>query len=363
MNKIKNYEEFLYEWKMFKHWKERAELSSPISRTIHVSDYARDGWECNEFIQVSEDAKPVGGKKLDMKGFLMKSKMEEKEFIDKLQQSLQALAFCERAQSYNFPEGTHRYVRMGRIAFQVGEEFFSPVLTTTYGSGDIVWADIKDNVGATILYLPYNYERDDLFRKAFQHKLKGMENLPNEKYKMYFKIEELFPESYMTVIPESTDWKSLVKSQVDTGKKFKMKKDVEYKIDQKWEDWSKLLTPDAVTTFDAGTKIYSGNAVKTVKTINAKPPMIEAFLAEGGVKFVKIGSTLDVIVGEGKDLKIREIGNLPSEGVLVKTVKIESFRKVTSSTGKTKNGIAGPIIDYYVAMPDGTKAYTDIKRS
>ena len=141
---------------------------------------------------------------------------------------------------------------------------------------------------------------------------------------------------------------------------------------------------EATTIFDVGTELwvkgYDTAAIKAakekgieleekpvieeVKTIVELDKASEVMLLtnENGINsrksMPKVGETVHIVSREVPEL--REIGGLPEGGILIKSVKVESYRAVKNEKGVTRNGVFGPILDYYVIL-NGRKVFSALK--
>jgi hypothetical protein len=397
---IKNFQDFLNEWEMTSHWIERSSLSHKISRVVPLSNNKEDGWTCDELIVLDSDGIETR-QRVSLVDFLEESGMKESEFKDKVTKSLHFLANSQRAEVRNYRDLLHRAVYMGKLGFPLrrrGPEgrvaetvVFSPVLRTKEGSGNQMWGvvieqDSKPDKGVTILYFTRPTEEQLLGRahRNYQEKTKSPINLQTYKTNKWGGVDSIFSENFVLIVPPIPKWEAMVKREADFGSTWTFPTEVVYQRDEKLEKWKSFLLKEATTIFDVGTELwvkgYDTAAIKAakekgieleekpvieeVKTIVELDKASEVMLLtnENGINsrksMPKVGETVHIVSREVPEL--REIGGLPEGGILIKSVKVESYRAVKNEKGVTRNGVFGPILDYYVIL-NGRKVFSALK--
>jgi len=369
MKRFKNYETFLLEWKLRDHWLERSSLSHEDSRVLPKDRGFKDGWTCDALLLLDKEGNPIGNK-ISYSSFLKETGMSKEDFETKVSFALHKMVVNERAKKkyYADTERLHRFVCMGKVAFQFGEKFYSPLLTTEHGTGNVVWGDVKNNQAFTIMYFPENATENDFFSHAKlpKNRLKGAETLSSSDYKELFRVEHFDNDkNRMIVIPDSPDWKIEVEKQAETGNKWK-----EEGVKKTPEEiaWQLLFRPDVQTVFDNGTKIYLGqNRVRTVTGLRYEgKDAIYYLLNEEGVrvsqdKKLSPGDTISIV--SPKEADERELGKLPTDGLLVKRFKIQRFFKQKDKKGAEKGQLMGELNSIFVVSSSGEEIFSKISKS
>ena len=242
--KFKNYIDFLNEWHFTKHHLERSNPNHPESRTARFSVDKKHGWKCIWLSRLSEDG-AASGDAMELPEFLELSGMNENEFNSKISKTLEMTVTSKLAANtfYEDTEKLHRYVYLGKIAFQVGDELLAPVLINLidpnkdsgkhakkFAIGSRIWCDVKNNSTLTFLYFPDSYEDDDLMLRATikSNRMKGTsakekafyQNMKSVDYRKLVKIEYLRNKNSIIKIPDTPSWKEEVKHQIENDTKF-----------------------------------------------------------------------------------------------------------------------------------------------
>ena len=243
--KFKNYGDFLNEWHFTKHHLERSRPEHPESRTARFGVDQKYGWKCVWLSRLNEDG-TASGDAMEVSEFLELSGMSEKEFDDKISKTLEMTVTSKLAANtyYEDLKELHRYVYLGKIAFQIGAELLAPVLINLidpknkdqgkhaekFAIGSRIWCDVKNNSALTFLYFPDSYEDDDLMFRATikSNRMKGTsykekvfyQNMKSVDYRKLVKIEYLRNKNSIIKIPNTQSWEEEVKHQIENDTKI-----------------------------------------------------------------------------------------------------------------------------------------------
>ena len=393
MKHVIKFNEFLSEkWNYTQHWVDRTDFEQDIdnlkrrikpdkkgnydflSRIVPKSNDFKSGWECKSMLCSNPDGK-LTGEKINLTEVLGKNNVTRAEFNDKVTQSLYLLANNDRTKNkFYFDRDIHRYVFLGKLIMKFGEEYFSPVLevvdthTNEKHIGNCMWGDIKEQNGITILYFKENVNRDEIEKLACKerNRLNQLSNLADEDYVRHVKLDYLSDKNFSIVVPDSPEWKSIVKKQADSGEMLIIKKD--YSKDPDAKDWDLLFKSNSEIVFDNGTELYLGNG--KFRTVRFRIPTsdilkifkdkgeVEFYITEGdkivGTRILKKDTIISVVSQKSKIEK--EAGHF-SGSVLDADTKIIKKIKVFSLIDRDKLTIKGAVKEIFAVL-DGTEVYS-----
>lgn len=381
--KIFNFKDFLLESiAKTKHYIERTSLDSIESRAKHKNLIYKNGWVCNELIEVSETGE-ILGKKISFNKFIEKrisisnENIEDAkiDFIDKVQLAIQKItnnnSIWEIMTDY-----PHMFVNLGKIAFELkngnDSKYYSPVLISQIiqsrsiekqkgrtipsvkiqdiiKQGTNIWLVIKNNLAQTILFYPDGDGALPFIKKTCEtnrvdQKYIDVSDLKTEDYiKNYVDIKNSFIEGKNTYfIYDTPDWRNILDKQIKDPKFTFYKKEIP-------QEWKNLFKKELVL-LSKGTILYTPDLSITKRTISeivgykkdekAVEVKFEKIVSKNAFK-IRLGRLS--IIREDKEL--RKIGKLPMKGSLVKTYTIEGFTITGKNISMTARLIKAFVLD------------------
>ena len=396
MKYVKMFESFLNEIKIQasfgkrnNHWgDERGSLDNVESRVKPKSNQFPDGWECFSL----EETNQKGGKrnnKITVQEFLNQSGMTHVEFENKVSFTLNALVTSRKVKKTLYLQkdrGTVRTVilKIGKIIFESGDRYFSPLLIVEKGEGTTVWGVVRNNTGVTLKYEPEDTNTDVLMRKDYDSYRKSLEKRtgttisPSEYYDNAT-VENLYSEkithTFGVVIPNTEKWQKAVVDQCNTGKSYFEPKEEEEVIDPLKAEWKALFTDTMTksttrTIVDKGTIVFKNGEVGTVDAYNNG----KYFIKKGDKKtmFSPVPGATIGIVEKNPAIKDKFFAYNPdnpdisssasseaiwnrrlSDADLFKIIRVDSSPVLNKTAGKME--IPGPIISRFIVLQNGKR--------
>jgi hypothetical protein len=375
----------LNEWVLRKHWDiERGSKTHNLSRIVPRSSAHADGWECKDFLEINSEGKSLG-KKISYKEFREKSGLSREELVEKISESLYIFLHGRKITTTKYPDDElHRYVYLGKVAFKVGNQFFSPLFITYDGvdpreASEGIWGDVKDNLGYTFMYLsPHSTVIDfKKFLKNDDNRLEKYRHLSIEDYmQSRVKTTDLVNKNYTVFIPDTPDWVEIVKKQSDTGRSF-WEEGKREEISPEQRAWNSLFR-ESQAVFDKGTTIYRDGKFYELSYFEPTPDDLlrkfqankeATFIIQDGSekKMMKLKPDSTVTVVSPKDTGEKEMGGFEGaaskkDARIAKTYTVQSFVRSIDEKKKVKVNIKGIVKDIFVVLPDGTPVYSKFSK-
>jgi hypothetical protein len=391
--RIRNFIEFLNEWDLSGHWKQRGSSTHEISRTRHRSVTYKSGWFCDELIETTSKGKNTANR-LSAEDFF-KQYMRKEEFIEKVETALQNMADNKIVREKDFQnQRVHVAVYLGKVVLEVkhgeSEKYFTPLLSNfgDYGDfyqGDAVWGQISYDTGKTFFYMRGDSSYQKLLTQAIKHRKDETES----EFKSRFSVYYLNSKDFVVVVPNVPfpEWKKIVEEQTNTGKTYDKHEPAAPPIEtvedkpvpsispeaereaKKEEDakrkWRSHLKPKMTYVFEKGTKILQRETgkIRGVSDVMLTPDNGANIILsdEFGKKMLILRPENRIAIVITKETTERADGDLPNEGVLLRYVNISRFFKGKDAKGKPKTQVAGDVQDIFVFLPDGSIVYSKYK--
>lgn len=232
--KFKKYDDFINEWRIEGHGARRASISNKESRTAPYSKNQRHGWKVALLARLVKNNDNSLTEMMKLDQFLDLTKMSMAEFEEKVSKTLEMLVNSTKARSTNYDpkEKIHRFVHLGKIAFQIGNELLAPRFLNLIDAenkkglqnyvpkaavGSRVWCDVKENKMITFFFLPDSYDDDEILSKpmTIRNRMYGYSGMDPAKYKELIELVYLRDKKSIIKILDSPDWEQLVKQQIE----------------------------------------------------------------------------------------------------------------------------------------------------
>jgi hypothetical protein len=380
---FKNFSEFLNEWKFTGHWKdERVNLTSEESRIAPLSEKHPYGWSCRRLIKLSDSGNNTK-ESISLDKFLNLTESDLVTFQQKLSKTLSLYLNSKKLENTSYEIDSHRAVDLKKVAFQVGEEFWSPEFINKDAKGrthtsNYITAMVKDNEGATIMYR--NAFDKDIYDSADADRLRGSSStsagqkrteffnkFDREEYlRSFFKIKEVYPKDFFLVIPDSPEWENDVVKQANSGIRWKPAFQPT-EISPEKKAWMDLFKPDLQSVLDNGSRfaIFTPNGAKIRYVKDAKIADKSITFLQANEKGETIGNWKTVspedtvLIAVPREGNERRLGNLPATGTLVKKFKVEKAFLNKDEKGNLRKTIKGALLDMFVIQPDGSVNYSE----
>lgn len=372
---IKSFTQFLNEVELSRHWKsERTSLSNPMSRIVPYSMSHQSGWTCDTVIRMNEKGEPQG--KTRLSELLSKSGMTQEEFNRKVSVSMKLLFSGKKLADTNYQTGARiisRKMYIGKLAFKVGNDYYSPELTVTTARnqkvvGNCFYAAVLGNLATTVLYYPENVSDKELMHGAYLSYMAAAKkgepghdkNMSEEEFAKDFRVERPFG-NFILVIPDSENWEREVEKQANgtsgdirtvelkrearPDEKFKqmeIKKDslVGYYITDKFGEQRlvvrRVISARTITNDEIRTKkdYFSKLNISPLPGNDTKQGIFMELADASGTKVGKVlvrwpGNKI-VLFSKKKEEETRKALDLPMEGELAWEI---SMKNVSSSSG------------------------------
>lgn len=219
MGELLSFSQFINEWRFTDHYSHRTLLDGDHSQQSRVRAFDPDrypyGWHCSGLLLL-DAAGRVTEERIDVRRFfnLIRGQFPneaeqnfadfedfEQKFKSAIETRLETMTRGVRARETQFGNAEHVFACLGKIAFVLGENRYSPEFINyrlgddgtliRMGRGEAIWVAVKNNYGITFIFKPQASEAQN-----FIEHLQNIDNrLVNPKY------SEMSAEEYLS-LPE-----------------------------------------------------------------------------------------------------------------------------------------------------------------
>ncbi|MCK9293279.1 hypothetical protein M0P25_04350 [archaeon] len=271
MGHIKSFDEFLNEVKLSPHWIERTwntaadavkpdinpefDINKSISRVKNLKNSHKDGWTCNEVIDLQTN------RHINIADFLNDNSIEFDIFNERIAYTLHTFLTGNKVKDLKYgKENTpsfkkYKSVFLGKIVYKINGKKFSPVLNASFKgkpmwAGNNVWGAFKNYDNAiTILYHPdlsketSNKIKDHTFEIYKDSEAGGSKIDFDNTYAAVFP----FGRQFEIIISNDDDWKD--QADIQAGNKKEELRFVDIKVD---DDKKLEIDPEKLPYFPQG---------------------------------------------------------------------------------------------------------------